>query len=213
MERKYIIQRVSKPLKENTWDLLPKAEIDHYLWEKNGYEPRAEVAVCYSDTGLHIQFTTWENNITVRNLSENSPVYEDSCVEFFLNPMPEKDTRYMNFETNAAGKLLLGMGSGRSDWRLLDKADHSLFGVRSSVPGNGYDSFAGPSWTIEYTIPFEFIKEYYTGFQPKAGKLIKGNFYKCGDKTSYPHYGCWALIDSAVADFHAPHFFGSLLLE
>ncbi|OGO80429.1 MAG: hypothetical protein A2Y21_00525, partial [Clostridiales bacterium GWC2_40_7] len=177
MEKQFIIKKVEKMVNEDTWSHLPKISIDCYLWETNGYKPRVEASVCYSDTGLHIHFTAWENNITIRSFNENGPVYKDSCVEFFLNPMPEKDSRYMNFEINAVGVLLLGIGSGRSDWGLLEKADHSLFGVRSSVPVNGFDSFNGPFWTIEYTIPFRFIKEYFIEFEPKPGKQMRANFY------------------------------------
>ena len=213
MEKEYIIKKVDKAPDNETWSHLPEISIDQYFWETNGYRPRVEAAVCYSDSGLHIHFTTWEDNITVRNFDENSHVYKDSCVEFFINPMPENGSRYMNFEINAAGALLLGMGSGRNDRGLLEKADHALFRVRSSVPENRYGTFKGPFWAIEYTIPFGFVEEYYIGFEPKAGKQMKGNFYKCGDETAYPHYGCWNPVDESIRDFHTPQFFGSLTLE
>jgi hypothetical protein len=41
---------------------------------------------------------------------------------------------------------------------------------------------------------------------------ITGNFYKCGDETEYPHFGCWNLIASPVPDFHRPEYFGEIVL-
>ncbi len=213
MEKNYVIRKVNAAVDENTWIHLPQISIERYLWETNGYKPKVEAAVCSSDTGLHVRFTAWEDKITVRNFDENSPVYKDSCVEFFLNPMPESGSRYLNFEINAAGVLLLGMGSGRNDWGLLEKADHTVFKVKSSVPEGGYDMFKGPFWNIVYTIPFDFIKEYYNDFEPKPGKKMRGNFYKCGDETPFPHYGCWNPVDENIRNFHTPQFFGSLALE
>jgi hypothetical protein len=40
------------------------------------------------------------------------------------------------------------------------------------------------------------------------GKTIKGNFYKCGDKTSVPHFLSWNPIILPSPDFHRPDFFG-----
>ncbi|MHB1455061.1 MAG: carbohydrate-binding family 9-like protein [Saccharofermentanales bacterium] len=40
-----------------------------------------------------------------------------------------------------------------------------------------------------------------------------GNFYKCGDKTDCPHYGCWNPILLPAPDFHVPAFFGDFIVS
>jgi len=39
---------------------------------------------------------------------------------------------------------------------------------------------------------------------------LEGNFYKCADETSTPHYVSWSEISTAAPDFHKPEFFGEL---
>ncbi|WP_025700605.1 carbohydrate-binding family 9-like protein [Paenibacillus forsythiae] len=50
-----------------------------------------------------------------RHKEHNAPVYTDSCVELFMQPLPGSDPRYLNFECNAGGALLLQIGEGREN--------------------------------------------------------------------------------------------------
>lgn len=68
-------------------------------------------------------------------------------------------------------------------------------------------------WTVEYSIPFTFIEKYFGKLDIGPGYRLEGNFYKCGDETKYPHYGCWNPIKISSPDFHRPEFFGDLVLE
>jgi hypothetical protein len=45
-----------------------------------------------------------------------------------------------------------------------------------------------------------------------SGQAWRGNFYKCGDETSHPHWGMWAPIREGFT-FHQPRFFGTLHFE
>ncbi len=48
---------------------------------------------------------------------------------------------------------------------------------------------------------------------PDNGFTLHGNFYKCGDLTSEPHYLSWAPVTFEHPNFHLPAFFGNLILE
>jgi hypothetical protein len=63
---------------------------------------------------------TIESNVLAKYKSMNELVYEDSCLEFF-QPLPEKSSRYLNFEFNSFGTMLLGIGAGRKGRALLGK--------------------------------------------------------------------------------------------
>ena len=79
--------------------------------------------------------------------------------------------------------------------------------------GSTHSCYNGKFWTVEYSIPFSFIEEYFGKLDIRPGFRFKGNFYKCGDETKYTHYGCWNPIKVASPDFHRPEFFGDLVLE
>ncbi|RJQ39634.1 MAG: hypothetical protein C4550_05000 [Nitrospiraceae bacterium] len=68
-------------------------------------------------------------------------------------------------------------------------------------------------WNIEFSVPFNFIEEYYGKTCFKPGKVMNGNFYKYGDDTLYPHYGCWNEVFNPIPDFHRPECFGYLVLK
>jgi len=70
-------------------------------------------------------------------------------------------------------------------------------------------------WTLDLTVPFDLVRHHLPGFEPKAGMIIHGNFYKCGDETASPHFGCYFPIDPEKVPrprFHKPEYYGKLLL-
>ena len=65
-------------------------------------------------------------------------------------------------------------------------------------------------WTLEYRLPFEILKQYPEVEKPAAGVRWRGNFYKCADNSSHPHWLAWAPIQEERPDFHRPEYFGTL---
>lgn len=63
-------------------------------------------------------------------------------------------------------------------------------------------------WSLMTKIPFNAF--FANGFNPSSANSIKGNFYKCGDKTAKPHYVSWSPIATPSPDFHRPEYFGCL---
>jgi hypothetical protein len=141
-------------------------------------------------------------------------VYKNSCVEFFVNPNSDKDDRYLNFEINAAGTLLLGLGVNRHGRkRFIIENFKELFNIKSSVTKENLADYKGDYWTVEYSIPFTFLEEIYGKLDMTSGHRLEANFYKCGDETKYPHYGCWNKLENKELDFHRSEYFGDLILE
>ena len=68
-------------------------------------------------------------------------------------------------------------------------------------------------WRVEYGIPFDLF-EAYIGNRLDFRKTAtwRGNFYKCGDKTSHPHWASWSPIGEEL-NFHCPQYFGVLEFE
>ncbi|MDF2939313.1 MAG: diguanylate cyclase [Paenibacillaceae bacterium] len=183
-------------------------------WPEYGGFPQTEVFLWSSATGLHVKFQVWESKPRTVWQHHNEPVYEDSCVEFFLQPCPASDNRYVNFEMNAAGTLLLQIGTDRSDRQFLDPSGYTRFAIEVSgaFPPVKHSPSADPCWEAAYTIPFDWLTSLFHDFRPTPGWEMRGNFYKCGDRTASPHYGCWSPVTSAQPDFHRSCDFGRIIL-
>ncbi|NOU64021.1 hypothetical protein GC096_08290 [Paenibacillus sp. LMG 31461] len=207
---KYLIQPTytDSPV---SWNAISDLSIDHYLWLDNGYKPTVKVKLMYTSERIHLHYSVYEANPTITYRTINEPVCKDSCVEFFFQPLPESDPRYLNFELNAAGNLLLKLGTNRFDRTYLLDVDSALFLIHASP--ECYDRITKmPYWQLEFSIPFRWIQTIFPDFSPEAGRKICANFYKCGDHTPIPHYGCWNRVTSSVPDFHRSCDFGELEL-
>lgn len=216
MKKEYLVKKINETELaggKNIWNLIPGIKIACYPWDKNGYKPVAEARLLYTNTHFHIYFKAYEKQIRASFLNLNEPVCRDSCVEFFFNPNPEKDGRYLNFEMNPLGTLLLGIGKGRENRILIDDIPGNIFRISTSETKETVPNYQGEFWTVQYSIPFTFIENYYAKIEFNSGKSISANFYKCGDHTHKPHYGCWSPVYTDVPDFHRPEFFGRLILE
>ncbi len=204
--KSYTIKKVTmEEINEQVWSNIPSMHIECYPWCANNYRPKTEVKIIYNSAELRVRFISFEKNIEVKYFKNNDPVFKDSCVEFFFNPLPEIAYDYINFEINAKGTYLLQVGTDKINRQFI-KEDTSAFKINNHVVEGDY-------WCVEFSIPFDFIEKYCGKIDFKSGDKIKGNFYKCGDETVYPHYGCWNEIISEVPNFHIPQFFGELILE
>jgi len=215
MQKEYYITKIlNNHLSDKIWDSIPSVLIDCYPWDENLYKPNTEVKLFYTDTHFHLNFKTRENAIKATYLEHFQPVYKDSCVEFFFKPNPQYDNRYLNFEINPFGKLLLGFGKDRFDRQLLKETNCEIFNIVPSITTEIQENDTSVvCWNIKYSIPFIFLEKYYGKLELKTGSIIYGNFYKCGDETPYPHFGCWNPINSPIPDFHRPECFGRLILK
>lgn len=197
---------------DRPWDGVQPLNVNRYLWLDNGYEPEVHVKLYYTAERLHVRFQVFEEQPLIRYRQADEPVYRDSCVEFFLQPLPETDERYLNFEWNAAGTLLLGIGeSWRGRQPLPGGFQRSaLFGIRSAV-GLVEAGSGRTYWELESSIPFNWLQREFPGFRAEAGRAVRGNFFKCGDDAPMPHFGVWNPVTAESPNFHRSCDFGRLV--
>ncbi|MDQ1914472.1 carbohydrate-binding family 9-like protein [Paenibacillus sp. GD4] len=207
----YPIQRFDDSTEGILWDNVSELSVSHYQWLDNGYAPEVKAALAYTSGRLHLQFRIYESMPKVSYYTPNEPVCKDSCVEFFVQPLPDSDPRYVNFELNAAGTLLLKLGENRHDRIFLEEPEPDAFRIRTMTeckdPIDGRDY-----WLVSLSIPFAWLQSLFPSFQPKPGHRLRGNLYKCGDETPLPHFGSWSPVTSDRPDFHRSCDFGDLVL-
>ena len=66
-------------------------------------------------------------------------------------------------------------------------------------------------WNITIAIPWEVFFNH--DLKPLQGKKMRGNFYKCGDEMTIPHFVSWTKIKTEKPSFHVPQYFGGLEFE
>lgn len=185
--------------------------IQHYQWTQAQQFPEVNIFLSYTKEEFQLSFHVYEENPLIRYTRQNEPVYQDSCVEFFIQPMPDRDARYLNLEMNAAGTLLVGLGKDRLDRLYIEPEDHPPLHIRTEI--NQIDESNGKVfWSAELRIPMDWLSGLFPGFSPVTGSKLRGNFYKCGDETASPHYGSWSKVSSSEPDFHRSEDFGWLTL-
>ncbi len=137
-------------------------------------------------------------------------VCKDSCCEFFLQP-PDCDF-YFNFEISACGVALCGIvddwhrtPDGRvSGQKFISDDKIKKITIRTTLPPPPLEFKKPVDYRLDITIPFAVLERV-----PEPGEQWRGNFYKCGDNTDFPHWAAWAAISKL--DFHAPDDFGYFL--
>lgn len=182
----------------------PTVIIDNYKWVDNNYKPLTEVFLCHNDVAIKVRIKAHETKLRYEAKNDDGRVWCDSCVEFFVKPFAGDD-RYINFEINPIGSMIMSIGATRINRQTIVFEYKSLLELKTEV--------CKEFWSAEFMIPFSMLYEIYIIADMKKPNSIFGNFYKCGDETEFPHFGMWNEVISEKPDFHRPEYFGELILE
>jgi hypothetical protein len=182
--------------------------IDTLNWQAQfHYRPLATFDIAHSGKAIYINFFAREQNIRAVNTANNSPVSEDSCVEFFVEP--KGDGHYWNFEFNCIGAINASHRIERPNPTRLTDAELAQI-IRHAFLGNTAfgDRTGIHTWSLLVIIPLSLIGVNYEG----TPLPLRANLYKCSGKSTMPHYLTWNAIDTPKPNFHTTANFGSLTL-
>lgn len=189
--------------KQLDFDKAQPAYINKYVWG-GVYRPVAYAKlVLVEGEGFALQMTCYEKAPLARYTAFNSPVWTDSCLEFFAS-FNNESKLYCNLEMNSAGAFLMGIRESREKKR--DAADIVTLPPVKCIKNGGF-------WRVEYMLSFDMLDKLFGKVDYVSGYTFKGNFYKCGDETEIPHFGMWHEIETEKPDFHRPEYFGELVIE
>ena len=183
------------------WDAIPALDID--VPYRTPADIQAWAKLCWDETGIHVNLRAREEHIRCEETGALPMICNDSCLEFFIRPT--ESMAYFNFEFNLACGLWLGHGLNVNDLvRLVVSDEKELFNPQSYRTDDG--------WGITFHVPFTFIQHFFPDFKAYEGLQFYGNCYKCGDLTVQEHYLSWNPIELPKLTFHAPQFFGRMIL-
>jgi hypothetical protein len=179
-------------------------------WDNYSYLPEVSCQIAYNENELFLQYQVNEQSVKAEITKSNGRVWTDSCVEFFLSP--EGNNAYYNLEMNCIGTILLGYRKNGEP--AIHATDEQIAGIRR-ISSLGNMPFAErkqqTQWQITVAIPWKVFFKH--ELMPVKGKKMRGNFYKCGDELSVPHFVSWTKINTPNPSFHVPECFGGLEFE
>lgn len=209
---------VPLPLDAPCWSTADVARIDRFHSRSTPHRPVTTARLLHDGTTLYGRFDVQDRFVRCVHQQYQAMVSRDSCVELFLQPTGAK--AYLNFEFNCGGALLLYLirDPRRHPERLFQsfepvpKSVGRRVLVKSSLPGRIEPEIAEPvSWQLSFSIPLEVIRYGFPDVESFSGRW-RGNFFKCADESSHPHWGAWSDIGKSLR-FHQPARFGTLAFE
>ena len=179
-----------------------KLDISTLNWADFSHFPPVTLFLGYCGEKLWLHYMVKGDFVKAEFQHDHDPVWQDSCVEFFV----AVDSGYMNIEFNALGNCLAAFGEGRGNRERLSVDDMNQIIRWAPFTAENVPNHSLADWQLTVAIPLTLIKLW-------SGKAFRANFYKCGDHTSIPHFVSWAPIATEKPDFHRPEFFGELELS
>ena len=196
--RSYTMKKISGT---PDWSQVPVMPIDQLLWT-DSIDVTAQAQICWDENALYLRMETTEPHIRMVETGPLAPVCDDSCLEIFFQPTQAPE--YLNFELNPLCSHWIGQGIDLpSRVRILIPDFEERFTPEVTFTDTG--------WVLTYKIPFAFVRLFFPTFVAKEGLQMRGNCFKCGDRTVKPHFLAWNYVESEEPMFHLPEFFGNLV--
>jgi hypothetical protein len=197
------------------WAQAETLHIKSFHPRSSSHRPGVQVRLLYDAAHIYVQFQVDDRFVRSVITQPQGPVCTDSCVEFFFKP--RADRGYLNLEVNCGGTFLSSyienhrrIPGGFEKFTGVDLSWLARIRCYHSLPDVVDPELTDPCcWRLAYALPVALIEAYTGPLGSLAGQTWRANFYKCGDKTSHPHWGSWAPIGEEL-NFHQPDTFAPL---
>lgn len=218
----YNVKQINTPFQPDSgfdcfpWNQANEDRIGYFHNQSSDHRPEIRFKMLYDTENIFVRFLVCDRYVRSVNIEYQGPVCKDSCVEFFVQPF--KDKGYFNFEINAGGHLLLFYindhtrlpQGGFAEMIRLPFEDAKQIDIWHSLPSKVDPEITGfCTWGIAYNIPIKLLEKYCGSIGVLKGQCWRGNFFKCGDETSHPHWASWSPISRL--NFHQPADFGDII--
>jgi hypothetical protein len=219
---KYTIRKTKLPVEldlawdSEVWEQADTVEISNFFATPvaGSFQPETKCRVLYDNSGIYLLFKVKDRYVKSTRTKLNDSVCRDSCVEFFIEP--DSNGGYINFEFNCGGNMLAScvkdctrIDGGFADYQNIDQAAAAEIKIFHTMP-NIVDPeiIEATEWRLGAFVPFTVFNRYTNCDIPTSGTNWRGNFYKCGDRTSNPHWASWSPISEL--NFHLPQCYQTI---
>lgn len=185
--------------------------------ESSDHRPETTLWLWHNNTSIMGLFEVRDQYVRAVNTTYCASVCQDSCVEFFASPA--RELGYINFEFNCGGTCL---ASHVTDWRrtatgfkayaYIPEQEGKTISTFHSLPREVSPEIIEPvTWKLGFSIPVQIYATRFSIPGKLSGQRWHANFYKCGDRTSHPHWASWKPV--TALNFHLPECFGEITFE
>lgn len=175
-----------------------------YHWESTPpYRPNTYFKMGVVGDSLVATLKCYEENPRAVFTQRDDPVYNDSCLEFFVAPINGRD-EYINIEMNSKATFLCEFGKGKYDRVFLKSFTDAkpIVEVFSGVDAQG------AFWGVTTKLTKAFLSAVYNISESEIDfESVKANFYKCGDACEIQHYLAFSPVTTLPPGFHNPECF------
>lgn len=216
----YVLRKAKRPpdfsadWNSSSWKHAETLEIKNFRKESSRHRPRTFVRLLHDLNGIHGIFKIHDQFVRSTRTQYGDQVWKDSCVEFFFQP--KSDHGYFNFEFNGGGAFLCcyitnpeRVSGGFKEFVKIPFENARSIKIRSSLPPIVSPEISEPIiWTLQFFIPFRLLEGFVGPLEKTKGQQCRGNFFKCADESSHPHWASWTPVDEL--NFHLPRCFGTI---
>ena len=198
------------------WNKIDAFSLTYVVPGSSEIYPDVKIKIARDTDSIAVLFRVQDQYVRSVCQETNGSVCRDSCVEWFVEPTPGKG--YFNFELNAGGYLHLSHvedptrlpEGGFAKHYFPSQQETAVIDVITSMPEVVEPEIQEPViWHALIRVPFSFFEKMLGMVDARPGAVWRGNFYKCGDKTSYPHWLTWNPVGEL--NFHRPQDFGPIV--
>ena len=224
MSPSYLIRRVEgkDPTQGNwddpVWKTANVLDIAQVHARSSEHHPKTRARLLYDARNIYLRFDVDDRYVLSRHTNYQDSVCLDSCVEFFFAPVA--GLGYLDLEINCGGTLLFyyiedhrRAPGGFVKFTRAPAEDGEKLAIYHSMPRVVDPEQIEPaSWRIGCRIPLKVVEKFVGSVGDLGGQTWRGNFYKCADLCSHPHWISWAPLGEAL-DFHQPKHFQPIHFE
>lgn len=196
------------------WRAAHVLEIKNFRAESSDHRPQTFARLLHDGRGLHGLFLVHDRYVRCTRTGYGSEVWKDACVEFFALPRPGRG--YLGFEFNCGGAFLCNhiidptrTPDGFKRFAPVPSGLAHAIGIRTTQPPKTEPERKKPlTWALQFYIPFSLFEKFGGPLGDVRGQTWRGNFFKCAEDNSHPHWAAWSPVDEL--NFHLPRCFGDI---
>lgn len=208
---------LGKSWNDPAWASANIAQIENFRPESSDHRPKTSARFLYNDDGICGIYKVEDQYVRSIRTEYCSEVWKDSCVECFVQPRADKG--YFNLEMNAGGSHLTWYiedptrdASGLKKWTKVPVELGTTIEIRSSLPKIIEPEIIKTlTWELSFFLPRNVLEKFVGPLGDFKGQQWRGNFFKCAEDISHPHWASWSPVDEF--NFHLPRCFGTLIFE